>query len=190
MNQKTYLKVPFVWEEPKPLIDVPSRLKFKPVSAVGDDILISSVASVMASSLDANHQKKILERDPQQAADMFLKSAREGYSYKDEWWQFGVNEEGEIVGFVLPVIFKGCTKDGLEEGTIYDIGVLPKYRGLGYGNDLLSQGTRVLQELGVWRVFCDTAVNNVPMISIFRRVGYRQYSESWNVPFKCYVVCG
>ncbi|MBV8883582.1 MAG: GNAT family N-acetyltransferase [Chroococcidiopsidaceae cyanobacterium CP_BM_RX_35] len=131
---------------------------------------------------DASYQKKISERDPRQAAEMFLNSAREGYSYKNEWWQFGVNEDGEIVGFVLPVIFQGCAKDGLEEGTIYDIGVLPEYRGLGFGNNLLSQGTRVLQELGVWRVFCDTALNNVPMISIFRRVGYRQYSGPWERP--------
>lgn len=28
MNQQTYLKVPFVWEEPKPLIEVPSQLMF------------------------------------------------------------------------------------------------------------------------------------------------------------------
>ncbi|WP_257236696.1 hypothetical protein [Nostoc sp. 'Peltigera malacea cyanobiont' DB3992] len=31
MSQQTYLKVPFVWEEPKPLIEVPRRLTFEPV---------------------------------------------------------------------------------------------------------------------------------------------------------------
>jgi hypothetical protein len=39
-----------------------------------------------------------------------------------------------------------------------------------------------LQEVGVWRVFCDTAVNNVGMISTFQRVGYRQYSEPYERP--------
>ncbi|WP_337884820.1 hypothetical protein [Fischerella thermalis] len=46
-------------------------------------------------------------------------------------------------------------------------------------NDLLFKGTRVLQDIGVLRVFCDTAVNNLPMISAFKRVGYRQYSQPW-----------
>ncbi|WP_322694672.1 GNAT family N-acetyltransferase [Nostoc sp. DedSLP03] len=53
----------------------------------------------------------------------------------------------KILGFVLPVIFTGCAKEDKEEGTIYDIGVLPEYRGQGFANDLLSQGTRILQEV-------------------------------------------
>ncbi|WP_338421977.1 GNAT family N-acetyltransferase [Nostoc flagelliforme] len=79
-------------------------------------------------------------------------------------------------------MFTGCAKDGKEEGTIYDIGVLPQYQGQGFANDLLSQGTRTLQEVGVWRVFCDTWVGNERMISAFKRVGYRQYGEPWERP--------
>jgi ribosomal protein S18 acetylase RimI-like enzyme len=85
-----------------------------------------------------------------------LNEAREDFAYQDEWWQFGIDVQGEIVGFVLPVIYPGFAKDGLEEGTIYYIGALPKYRGLGFANDLLAKGTRILQEVGVWQVFCDT----------------------------------
>jgi len=182
INQKTYLKVPYVWEEPKPLIEVASRLIFEPVKVMCDNSLIEVVARVMVSSVDASHQRKVSEYDPCQAAEMFLSSSSDGFSHQDEWWQFGINENGEIVGFVLPVVFEGCAKDGLEEGTIYEIGVLPEYRGLGFANDLLSKGTRVLQEVGVWQVFCDTAVNNVRMISVFKRVGYRQYSKPWERP--------
>lgn len=123
------------------------------------------------------------EYDPHEAAELVLNSSRDGFSYRVEWWQFGLNNSKEIVGFVLPVVFEGCAKEGLEEGTIYYIGVIPEYRGLGYANDLLSQGTRTLQQVGVWRVFCDTAVDNVRMISAFKRVGYRQYSE----PRECLV---
>lgn len=122
------------------------------------------------------------EHDPNEAAEMFLNASRDGFSYQDEWWQLGINGNGDIVGFVLPVIFEGCAKEGLEEGTIYEIGVVPEYRGLGFASDLLSKGTRILQEVGVWRVFCDTDVDNVRMISAFKRVGYRQYSEPWERP--------
>jgi ribosomal protein S18 acetylase RimI-like enzyme len=181
MNQQTYPKVPFTWEEPKPLIEVSSRLTFEPVKTRGDNLLTSVMASIMALSADASDQQKVSEYGSHAAAEMFLNSA-EGYSHQDEWWQFGINEKGDIIGLVLPVIFTGCAKEGLEEGTIDYIGVLPKYRGLGLAIDLLSKGTRILQEVGVWRVFCDTAVNNVGMISTFQRVGYRQYSEPYERP--------
>jgi len=182
MSQQTVLKVPFVWEEPKPLIEVSPRLTFKPVKAKHDNQLVSVVARVMVSSLDASDQRRASEDDPQAAMEMFLNSARDDFSFQDDWWQIGINGTGDIVGIVLPVTFNGCAKDGLEEGTIYYIGVVPEYRGLGFANDLLSQGTRILQEIGVWRIFCDTAVNNLPMISTFKRVGYQQYGEPWESP--------
>ncbi|MCU0544725.1 MAG: GNAT family N-acetyltransferase [Oscillatoriaceae cyanobacterium Prado104] len=187
MSQQTYLKVPFVWEEPKPPIELSRRLSFEPVKIRGDNQLISNqlisiVARVMAASLDASDRKRACDREPHEAAQTFLNESRDGFSYQDEWWQFGINETGDIVGFVLPVIFTGCAKEGLEEGTIYYMGVVPEYRGLGFASELLSKGTRTLQEVGVWRIFCDTAVNNVPMISAFDRVGYRQYSEPWERP--------
>lgn len=182
MSQQTFLKVPFVWEEPKPLIEISPRLTFEPVKALQDDRFISTVARVMAESVDASDRQRAAEPDFHAAVEMFLNSASEDFSYQDEWWQFGINEAGEIVGFVLPVIFAGCAKADLEEGTIYYMGVVPEYRGLGFGNDLLSRGTRILQEVGVWQVFCDTAVDNVRMISAFKQVGYRQYSEPWERP--------
>jgi RimJ/RimL family protein N-acetyltransferase len=181
MSKQTFLKVPFVWEEPKPLIESP-RLTFESVKARRDDQLISIVARVMAISLDASDQKRASEADPHAAVEMFLNSARDDFSYQDEWWQFGIDGNGDIVGLVLPVTFNGCAKGGLEEGTIHYIGVVPEYRGLGFANDLLSQGTRILQEVGVWRIFSDTAVANVRMISAFKRVGYRQYGEPWERP--------
>lgn len=78
MSQQTYLKVPFVWEEPKPLIEVSPRLTFEPVKARRDNPLISVVGRVMASSIDASHQKKVSEHDPNEAAEMFLNASRDG----------------------------------------------------------------------------------------------------------------
>ena len=133
MSQQTYLKVPFVWEEPKPSIEIPSRLKFKAARTLSYEVLLSVVARVMESSIDASDRKQVVE-------------------------------------------------DGLEEATIYYIGVLPEYRGQGFATDLLLNGTRVLQDVGVWRVFCDTDANNLPMISTFKRVGYQQYGEPYQRP--------
>lgn len=46
MSQQTYLKVPFVWEEPRRLVEVPLQLKFEPVQAVSREVLISALARV------------------------------------------------------------------------------------------------------------------------------------------------
>jgi ribosomal protein S18 acetylase RimI-like enzyme len=182
MNQQTFLKVPFVWEEPKPLLEVPSRLTFEPVKAKHSDQLVSIVTRIMALSMDASDQKRASEGNPHAAAEAFLNSARDDFSYQDDWWQFGINDSGDIVGVVLPVMFNGCAKGNLEEGTLYYLGVVPEYRGLGFAKDFLLQGTRILQEIGVWRIFCDTAAANVRMILAFKRVGYRQYGEPWERP--------
>lgn len=182
MSQETFLKVPFAWEEPKPLIEVSPRLTFEPVNGTRSNQLISVVTNVAAASLDASDQKRSAEADPQAATERFLDVPRDYFSYQPEWWQFGINQTGDIVGFVFPVICNGYAKGGLEEGSLYYIGVLPEYRGLGFANDLLAQGTRTLQEVGVWRVFCDTAVVNAPMIAAFKRVGYRQHGEPWVRP--------
>lgn len=182
MSQQTYLKVPFVWEEPKPSIEVPSRLEFKAAKTLSHEVLLSAVAHVMESSIDASDRKQVVERGSRQVAEQFLAESKDGFSYHDEWWQIGISSDDRVVGFVFPAIYEGCAKNGLEEATIYYIGVLPEYRGQGFATDLLLKGTRVLQDVGVWRVFCDTDVNNIPMISTFERVGYQQYSEPWQRP--------
>ena len=176
MDRQSYLKVPFVWQEPKPLIKVPSRLKFKAAQTFSHAALLSVVGRVMESSIDFSDRQQVLKHGSHQAAKLFIAESR-GFLYRDEWWQIGVNSDNKIVGFIFPVVYQGCAKEGSEEGTIYYIGVLPKYRGQGFASDLLLKGTRILQDVGVWRVFCDTDVNNIAMISTFERVGYQQYGE-------------
>lgn len=182
MSEQTYLKTPFVWEEPKPTVEIPSRLKFQPVKDLDDQELISTVAQVMETSIDASDRKEVLKHGAYHAAELFLNASRDDFFYENEWWQLAYNDKQKIVGFVLPVIYQNCAKNGLEEGTIYYIGVLPEFRGNGFSKDLLLKGTRILQNIGVWRVFCDTDVQNRPMISAFEQVGYKQYSQPCQRP--------
>ncbi len=182
MSQQTYQKIPFVWQEPQSLVKVPSRLEFKVAKTLGYEVLLSTVAQVMELSLDARDQKQVSKYGSDQAAEKFITEAKDGFFYQDQWWQVGVNSDSKVVGFIFPVIYENSTKDGREEATIYYIGVLPQYRGQGFGTDLLLKGTSVLQDVGVWRVFCDTDVNNIPMISTFKEVGYQQHSEPYLRP--------
>jgi ribosomal protein S18 acetylase RimI-like enzyme len=94
-----------------------------------------------------------------------------GFSYlPDRWHLLSVREQ--IAGFVLPVIYDGSSRDGLDETTIYHMGVSPVQRGSGIGRLLLRHATRLLVSHGVWRIYCDTPLNNEPMIHLFESEGW------------------
>jgi ribosomal protein S18 acetylase RimI-like enzyme len=63
-------------------------------------------------------------------------------------------------------------RDGLDEGTIYHIGVLPERRGCGLGRLLLARGTDALLDHGVWMISADTAAENAAMIRLFEAQGW------------------
>lgn len=172
-----YKKVVYVWNEPQPRIDVPSRLRFQPVNEDSKAQLIEAVGQVMADSFDRHDQHEIRQHGAQAAAASFVAEAGEYFHYKQAWWQLAYDAHNELIGFVMPVVFPNSQKGHLEEATIYYIGVLPKKRGQGYAYDLLCQCTRILQEVGVWRIYCDTDVYNAPMIATFRKAGYKQAGE-------------
>ena len=81
---------------------------------------------------------------------------------------------GSGAGFVLPVIYEGCARDGRDEATIYHMGVVPEHRGLGLGRLLLRRATRILVDHGVWRIYCDTPADNAPMIHLFEAEGWQR----------------
>jgi hypothetical protein len=175
-------KIPFVWDEPQPLVQVPNRLIFRTLPEVGMEALIAAVAQAMVGSFDQGDQKLVREHGAQQAATQFVAEAKEYFHYEPEWWQLAYDQQDHLVGFVQPVIFPNCSKDGLEEATLYYIGVVPEQRGNHYIDDLLLQATHTLQRVGVWRIFCDTDILNRPMIQSFLRVGYQQAGPSYMRP--------
>jgi ribosomal protein S18 acetylase RimI-like enzyme len=175
-------KLPFVWEEPQPLVQVPKRMIFRPLPTVGMEAFVNAVGRAMVGSLDQSDQKKVRELGAEQAAAHFLAEATDYFEYQPEWWQLGYDQQGNLVGFVQPVIYPGCSKDGLEEGTLYYIGVVPEQRGNRYIDDLLLHATYILQRVGVWRIYCDTDALNQPMIQAFQRVGYQVAGPSYMRP--------
>ena len=103
------------------------------------------------------------------------------YSSDPRWWSVVV-VGGTPAGFVLPVVFVGENRGGLDEGTIYHIGVIPEHRGKGLGALLLARGTNALLSHGVWQISADTGAENEPMIRIFVRQGWHR-REQIMVPF-------
>jgi GNAT superfamily N-acetyltransferase len=74
----------------------------------------------------------------------------------------------------VAVTFDGCERGGLDEATIYHMGVARAYRGRGLARLLLRKATQTLIDHGVWRIYCDTAAANAPMIHVFESEGWRR----------------
>jgi GNAT superfamily N-acetyltransferase len=128
------------------------------------------VGTVLSSSVDASDNAAVETFGLEGAAKRVL-SPPPGYSYREEWWQL-LFYHGAAVGFALPVTFDGCARDGLDEATIYHMGVTPRYRGRGLARLLLGKATQTLVDHGVWRIHCDTAAANAPMIHLFESEGW------------------
>ena len=135
--------------------------------------LTQLVGAVLASSVDASDLAAVKALGPDGAAANVL-SPPPGYSYDRQWWHV-LTFEDTPAGFVLPVVFDGCARDGLDEATIYHMGVAPTYRGRGLARLLLRRATNTMLDHGVWRIYCDTAAANAPMIHLFQSEGWTRH---------------
>ncbi|MFA7332140.1 MAG: GNAT family N-acetyltransferase [Candidatus Delongbacteria bacterium] len=84
---------------------------------------------------------------------------------RDAWHV--VRHRGDVVGLVLPQLFP----DSPHEGTLYWIGLLPNWRGRGWGRILHARGLRHLSERGARRYIGSTPVENLPMRRVFAANG-------------------
>ena len=168
-----YWRIPFEWPGGRR----PSRGPSLTLLAwrIADDVadLVPLAAEILAASVDASDQAGVRTLGSQGAAERIL-SPPVGYGWRPEWRQVLVLDD-EPVGFVLPVTFDGCVRDGLDEGTIYHMGIDPRRRGRGLGRVLLRRATDILVHHGVWRIYCDTAADNVPMIKVFETEGWQRH---------------
>ena len=175
-----YWKTPFYWETGCPLPPAESKLRFEPVS---DETLRPFIESVMATSMDESDRFNVPRIGIGAAVQEVFDLLPQYFKRQPDWWRVGKNEQGYPVGFVLPVTFKEerFWKDEKPQGTILYMGVLPEFRGLGYGLNLVHEATRVFASANCWRIFCDTGTDNTPMIRAFRLAGYMERNQ-WQRP--------
>jgi RimJ/RimL family protein N-acetyltransferase len=174
-----YWKTPFVWETTQ--INLRPRLTFE---SCAQDWLCSAVAEVMLHSFDPSDVHAVQTLGASQAALKILEVEDEYFEVREGWWKLARDSQSNAIGFVLPVIYRDprSWKNGCPETTIYYMGVLPQFRGKGYAVDLLAEAMRVSkEEANAWRLFCDTASDNLPMIRAFRAAGFSE-KPAWQRP--------
>lgn len=176
-----YERVEYVWDHPEPFA-TGTGLTFTSVDDEARRALFEqAVDAVLDGSLDSADQAALEQKERRRQAER-LSRPDGGFSYRMHWWALAYDADANLIGLVQPVVFAGCDRDGLHEGTIHYIGVLPRHRGRGYVNDLLAEGTNRLARLGVWRIYTDTDVRNAPMRQAFLRLGYRE-GRVRSIPF-------
>jgi ribosomal protein S18 acetylase RimI-like enzyme len=173
-DKSTYWKVPFEWTGSHSLSNAAAPADTSWVTAEDDQRFVGVVAEVLAVSPDASDITNVSAMGSLEAARHLIKAVPDwGFSRKRAWWQLLMIRD-EAAGFVLPVTYDNCARDGLDEATIFHMGVVPVHRGRGLGRLLLRQATQTLVDHGVWRIYCDTASNNDPMIHLFQAEGWTQ----------------
>jgi len=90
-------------------------------------------------------------------------------------WCVGVNDDGDIVGFVNVSAF-----DEPATGTFAHIGVLPQHRGNGHGRRLVAAATRAASAHGYTAMLSDVDVQNHPMRQALLAAGHRDDLRPWH----------
>lgn len=174
----TYSRVPFELAGSAALKGFadPPTVSWRPAN--DDEELISLFARVLDASIDPRDQEAVRRIGGRAVAVQMLEDALSGrvYECEREWWSI-IALDNEVAGFVLPVVFSGCSREDRDEGTIYHIGVAADQRGHGLGGLLLGRATDTLLAHGVWQISCDTAIENAAMIRLFERHGWSRRRE-------------
>jgi len=171
-SRLTYRKVPFEWIADQAMVESDRCGEISWIASDDDARFVDVVAQSLAVSPDAADKSSAKTMGPTVAARTLLESAPKWkVSREPDWWRLLCFRD-EPVGFVLPVTYDEMDRAGLVEGTIFHVGVIPEFRGRGFGRLLLREAARVLMNGGVRRIFCDTDETNAPMIHLFESEGW------------------
>jgi RimJ/RimL family protein N-acetyltransferase len=160
------------WRPDAPVPERSGRLAFRPV---GDgEELVALMSRVLDGTLDAHSRDNLTRMPVREAAVRHYAGELARYASPRDWWRIATLADGEPVGFVIP-----ARND--YNAIIAYIAVLPSYRGNGYIDDLLAEGTRILAEQHVPRIRASTDLGNIPMANAFRRAGYVNFEREINM---------
>ena len=139
-------------------------MTFRSVAEVGEHLFIDTVREVTVGTLDRLMANDAALLGDDAAAREFVSSLK-ALDYNPDWWKLGYIGS-QLVGLVLPQRFDD------DRGGINYVGVIPQLRGKGYGAALLAEGTRILHECGVRKIYADIDTRNHPLEAELERVGY------------------
>lgn len=163
------------WRPGAPVPEPGGRLEFRPVRDAEE--LLSLMTLALEGTLDAHHRADLARMSVREAAVRHYEGELARYASPRDWWRTATLPDGTPVGFVVPA------RNDYNPVIAY-LAVLPAYRGNGYIDDILAEGTRILAAADAPRIRSSTDLANTPMANAFRRAGYvtfeRAINMTWN----------
>lgn len=136
---------------------------YRSLAEIGEDRFLE----VMTRAAEGDPFEDVSARDPRSDFRDLVNYA--GASFDPTWWRVAYLDRDPI-GVVLPQAYA----DRANEGTLFYVGVLPEFRGRGFGRTLHASGLAFLAERGVTRYVGSTDARNLPMVAVFRANGCDQ----------------
>ena len=168
-------KMRYVWRQMgKPSVQS-SRLVYRTLTEIGDEVFIDIIRRASLETLDRLDQLQINSIGAEQHARSYFRLLKTEFEHFPDWWLAAYTTADEVVGHVVAVPYNLHR----HEGSIGYIGVVPEQRGKGYVDELLRQGMAVMVQDGISTVICDTDEPNLPMRHAFDRCGYSPTDTTW-----------
>ncbi|MGH4120288.1 GNAT family N-acetyltransferase [Clostridium sp.] len=126
----------------------------------------------LATNVDAdeiNRQSSIYFGEAEQEADIKEDKENPSIEIDDNFNSYMAEVKGEIIGKIHICITKG-------EGFIYGVGVLPKFRGRGYGREILCSALSILKEKNIKNIFLEVGTENKIAIELYESCGFEEIS--------------
>lgn len=162
----------FEWRPGTPIPEPSGRLTFRPIRDTEE--ILTLMTQVLDGTLDAHSRDDLTHMPARDAATRHYEEELAHYRSPQDWWRIATLPDGEPVGFVTP-----ARND--YNPIIGYLAVLPKHRGNGYINDILTEGTRILSAQDVPRIRAATDLDNTPMANAFHRAGYANFERTINM---------
>ncbi|GHU42424.1 hypothetical protein FACS1894111_06340 [Clostridia bacterium] len=144
-------------------------LSFRSVTEIGEDAFTNLVGTVTKGTLDSGLAQDFAENGQKMCAFTYVELCKL-IDFNPDWWKVAYAKE-KPVGLILP------QNAGEDIGLINYVGVVPDMRGNGYVNALLAEGTRILCENGISKIFADIDVLNFPLEQALETVAYQVVNE-------------
>ncbi|SDY02173.1 Acetyltransferase (GNAT) family protein [Modestobacter sp. DSM 44400] len=161
------------WEDDGHPMELPDRVRLRPLPEVGNDAFASVIARCMIGTLDRIDEVKVAEYGTRGWADIQLTDYVTPQDARS--WVLVETWAGDPVGFVG---LSACDEEAT--GTISHIGVVPEERGRGYVHELLVTLNVLARDRGFRGLLPDVDVLNVPMLAALELAGHHAGGRPWH----------
>ena len=159
----------YLWVDRGEPLDV--DLETRSLEEVGDDAYAATFSGVPSRGLDRNDNYYYAATGPESWARVMMSAL----GPEDRTTCFIGFEGSQAIGMVGLSAF-----DEEETGTIAYIGVLPDYRGRGFGRRLLMAATAAARQRGFKQILSDVDVLNTPMRTAMVACGHQPDLRAWH----------